>query len=189
MSKLSASHSGSLLPLDLWSRLDQATAQLPARWAGWLSTREMLTDRISREAGERSTVHLLEEHIGFLSAEQQALLAAPADSSFLRRIEVRAGGRPWLYAETLIPDHVLEAHPWLAELSDRALPEVLAWRDDVAHGPIEVATLLAAHPLAARALERVGRRDEAVWARRSWVAIGGLRLLIQEAFLPEPKRR
>ena len=189
MSKLAGAPVASLFPLDLWARLDRAAPLLPARWAPWLAATGLLQDRISQEASEPASVRLLEERIGFLSAEQQELLQSPTDSCFHRRIELCAAGRAWVYAESLIPDHTLEAHPWLAELGERGLGETLSWRQDIERGPFEVTTLPTSHPLAARALERMNGKPDAVWARRAWVAISGARILVQELFLPEPRKR
>ena len=189
MSKSASAPVASLFPLELWARLDRAAALLPSRWAPWLSATGLLQDRITQEAGEPARVHLLEERVGFLSQEQQALLQAPTHSCFHRRIELRAAGRTWVYAETLVPDHTLEAHPWLSELGERGLGDTLSWRLDIERGPFEVANLPASHPLAERALARVSQPPESLWARRAWVAVSGARILVQELFLPEPRKR
>lgn len=189
LNKSSTATIGSLLPLDLWARLDRITARLPSRWAGWLSSEELLTERIAREAGGPARLILLDERIGFLNADQRELLDSPSDSALLRQVELTAQGRAWVYAETLIPDYALEAHPWLAELGVRALPEALSWRNDVSYGAWEVATIPAAHPLAARALERAQGRHDSVWARRHVITIGASRILLHEAFLPDSKSR
>ena len=179
----------SLFPQDVWARLDRAATLLPSRWAPWLSAGGLLQDRIRAETGEPARVHVIEERIGFLTQEQREMLKAQADSCFHRRIELRAAGRAFVYAETLVPDHTLEAHPWLADLGERGLGETLSWRHDVERGPLEVASLPPDHPLAARALDSAGLTSQALWARRAWYAIDGNRILVQEVFLPEPRRR
>jgi len=189
LSKTPPPSAPSLLPLDLWSRLDRASALLPTRWLGWLSAQERLTEKIARESGLSATMRLIEERVGFLTAEQQSLLSAPRDSGLLRRVELCSGDRVWVYAETLIPDHTLEAQPWLAELGSRPIPDALAWRSDVVSGGLEVAALPIAHPLAARALQRVSTAVDTIWARRACIAVSGSPFLIHEAFLPEPRRR
>ena len=117
-------------------------------------------------------------------AKFKALLEAPAASCFARRVELNSAGRTWVYAETLIPDHTLEAHPWLAELGDSSLGATLAACKDLVRGPFEFAPLPESHPLAGQALARSATRGDVVWARRSWFALAGRRLLVQEAFLP-----
>jgi chorismate-pyruvate lyase len=154
-----------------------------------LSANGLLQDRISAEAGEPARVHVVEERVGFLTEEQREVLQAKAESCFLRRVELRAAGRSWVYAETLVPDHTLEIHAWLADLGERGLGETLSWRHDVERGPLEVAALPSDHPLAARAMQSAGLTAETLWARRAWHAIAGHRILVQEVFLPEPRRR
>ena len=161
----------SLFPQDVWARLDRASTLIPSRWAPWLAAAGLLQDRIGAEAGEPARVHVVEERVGFLTEEQRELLKAPADSCFQRRIELRAAGRVWVYAETLVPDHTLEAHPWLADLGERGLGETLSWRHDVERGPLEVASLPSDHLLAARALQSAGVSADALWARRAWYSI------------------
>ena len=173
-----------MLPLDLWVRSDDLAARLPAALAGWLGEPGLLTDRIHGASGAPVTVRVVEERIAFLNGEQQSLLEAPASSCFARRVELNSSGRTWVYAETLIPDHTLEAHPWLAELGDSSLGSTLAACKDLARGPFEFAPLPESHPLAVQALARSNARADVVWARRSWFALAGRRLLVQEVFLP-----
>jgi len=186
--KRSANSAASLLPLDLWMRGRDLEGHLPARLADWLNEPGLLTDRIHARSGAPVAVRVVEEHLAFLSHEQKALLEASADNCFARRIELVSAGRPWVYAETLIPDHTLELHPWLAELGDSSLGATLAECRDVSRGPFEFAPLPASHPLAAQALARLNESAEVIWARRSWFALHGRRLLVQELFLPEVSR-
>ena len=106
----------------------------------------------------------------------------------MRRVELVGAGRPWVFAESLVPDHTLELHPWLAELGDSSLGATLSAIPGVSRGPFEFAPLPAAHPLAASALGRLAQAPDVVWARRSWFALRGRRLLVQEVFLTEADR-
>ena len=172
------------LPFEMWFPARGADNQLPPRLYGWLTEPGLLTERIERRTGVPVHVHVLDERVGFLSADQQALLGARLDSCLVRRIALVSGGTPYVYAETLVPDHTLELNPWLAELGNRSLGTALAEYGDVIRGPLELAALPASHPLATRALDLADASTDTLWARRSWFAIGGMRLLVQEAFLP-----
>ena len=176
------------LPLDLWVRGDDLATRLPAPLASWLGEPGLLTERIQAESRSPVAVHVVEERLAFLNGEQQAILEAPAASCFARRVELNSAGRTWVYAETLIPDHTLEAHPWLAELGDSSLGSTLAACADLSRGSFEFAPLPATHPLAVQALSRAAMDAAVVWARRSWFALGGRRLLVQEVFMPETTR-
>jgi chorismate--pyruvate lyase len=177
-----------MLPLDLWVRGDDLAARLPATLSGWLCEPGLLTDRIREASGAPVAVRVVEERVAFLNGEQQAILEAPATSCFARRVELNSAGRTWVYAETMIPDHTLEAHPWLAELGDSSLGATLAACTDLTRGSFEFAPLPESHPLAVQALACTPARAGVVWARRSWFALAGRRLLVQEVFLPETTR-
>jgi chorismate--pyruvate lyase len=183
-----ASTAAPLLPLDLWLSGPELLRGVPAALAAWLTDSGLLTERIRAASGAAPGVRVIEERLGFLTAEQQALLEAPAASCFVRQVELVGDGRPWVFAESLIPDHTLELHPWLAELGDSALDATLAGIAGVSRGPFEFAPLPAAHPLAASALARRADAPGVVWARRSWFALRGRRLLVQEVFLAEAGR-
>jgi chorismate--pyruvate lyase len=173
-----------LLPMDLWAPGAVLLRTAPDSVRPWLTEEGLLTDRIAAAAGAPATLRLLDERLGFLSREQQDLLAAPAAGCFLREVVLCAHGAPWVFAQTLVPDHTLESHPWLAELGEASLGTTLAAVRDLVRGPFEFAPLPAAHPLGRRALELAGEAADSVWARRSWFALHGRRLLVQEVFLP-----
>lgn len=180
-----ASATAPLLPLDLWMPGTELVRGLPAPLATWLTEPGLLGERIRAATGAPSGIRVVGERLGFLSGEQQALLESPAASCFMRQVELLGRGRPWVFAETLIPDHTLEHQPWLAELGPSSLGATLAAVAGVTRGPFEFAPLPASHPLAASALERGASKAAVLWARRSWFALYGRRLLVQEVFLPE----
>ena len=180
-----APHRAQLLPLDLWTRDSALLRRAQPGVAGWLVDPGLLTDRIRVESGAPHGLSIVDERVGFLSAEQRALLEAPVASCFVREVELLAGRHPWVFAQTLVPDHTLELHPWLAELGRTALGEMLGGVAGLERGPFEFATLPPQHPLAARALRARSGAPDVLWARRSWFALGGRRLLVQEVLLPE----
>jgi len=175
----------SMLPLELWMPGVELLRDVPDGLASWLTESGTLTARIRAAASDgRCRLRVLEQRIGFLSREQQAALDTQVASCFVREIELIGGEEPWVFAQTLVPDATLELHPWLAELGDSPLGETLAGVAGLERGPFEFATLPATHPLAARALEYADEEPDFLWARRSWFAIRGRRLLVQEVFLP-----
>lgn len=175
----------SMLPLELWMPGVELLRDVPPGLASWLTESGTLTARIRAASRDgRCRLRVLEQRIGFLSREQQAALDTQVASCFVREIELIGGEEPWVFAQTLVPDATLELHPWLAELGDSPLGETLAEVGGLERGPFEFATLPATHPLAARALEYADEEPDFLWARRSWFAIRGKRLLVQEVFLP-----
>ena len=185
MKNPAAPHRAPLLPLDLWTRDSALLRSVPLELAGWLVDPGLLTDRIRVQSGAPHGLSIVDERLGFLGAEQRTLLEAPVASCFVREVELLAGRHPWIFAQTLVPDRTLELHPWLAELGRTPLGEMLGGVAGLERGPFEFATLPPQHPLAARALRTRPGAPDVLWARRSWFALGGRRLLVQEVFLPE----
>ncbi len=174
----------SLLPLDLWIADAALLRGVPSDVHGWLFESGLLTARVTALAGIPCTLRVIDQRLDFLTGEQQAVLQVPPGTCFVREIELCAGPRPWVYAQTIVPDATLELHPWLAELGETSLGETLASLQDVVRGPLEFATLPAMHPLAEAALRNVPDEPDFLWARRWWVAVRGRRLLVHEVFLP-----
>ncbi|MBS0396742.1 MAG: chorismate lyase, partial [Proteobacteria bacterium] len=75
-----------LLPLDLWLPGREILRGVPPGLAAWLTDAGLLTERIRAASGQVAAVRVVEERLGFLSAEQRALLEAPADSCFVRQV-------------------------------------------------------------------------------------------------------
>ena len=169
------------LALDLW------TAQPPAvdaRLGEWLAEPGLLSARIRAAAGELR-LKVIRQELGTPGAEQRELLRTAADTVYSREVQLCALGRPWVYARTLIPDATLRSCPWLAELGDSPLDEMLQALSGVTRTPFEYAELSPAHELAARAQHDVADAARlTVPARRCLVAIRGRGMLVQEVFLP-----
>ena len=185
VTKYSASSASSLLPLDLWVGGADLLRGVPADLVSWLTEPGLMTDRIEAASGASAGLKVVDERLGFLSRDEQALLLAPLNSCFVREVELSALGQPWIFACSLIPDHTLEKHAWLAELGTSALGATLKEFPGLERGPFEFAPLPASHPLAMRAVARLATRPDVVWARRAWYGLRHCRLLIQEVFLPE----
>lgn len=175
----------SLLPLDLWIPAVTLLRGVPDEVEEWLTETRPLSLRVGADAGRPCTVRVLEQRLEFLNVEQQALLQVPGGTCFVREVELRAGANPWVYAQTLVPDPTLELHPWLAELGDTPLDQALQPLTSVVRGPFEYATLPATHPLAVAALRDATEEPDFLWARRRWIAIRELRILVHEVFLPD----
>ena len=113
------------------------------------------------------------------------MLQASGNAAFVREIELTCDGRPWVFAQTLIPQATLARQRWLSSLGGAALGERLAAVPGLERGPLEFTRLVAGDRLYQRALRERPDPPATLWARRSWFAIAGDRLLVQEVFLPE----
>jgi chorismate-pyruvate lyase len=94
------------------------------------------------------------------------------------------GDKVWVFAQTIIPDSTLSAHPWLAELGDSALGETLSDLSGVERSSYEYAWLSVQNAVTARALRDAEVKPAGLWARRSRLSLRSAPLLIQELFLP-----
>jgi len=151
----------------------------------WLREPGLLTERLRACCDGLPGLAVIAEIEAPLASGDAALLKASGNAAFIREIELTCDGRPWVFAQTVIPQATLARQRWLSSLGRDALGERLAAFPALERGPLEFARLVAGDRLYHRALRE--RRDPppALWARRSWVAIDGDRLLVQEVFLPE----
>ncbi|MGH8129583.1 MAG: chorismate--pyruvate lyase family protein [Steroidobacteraceae bacterium] len=151
----------------------------------WLREPGLLTDRLRACCDGLPGLAVIAEIEAPLASHEAEILQAPGSAVFVREIELTCDGRPWVFAQTLIPQSTLARQRWLSSLGREALGERLAALPALERGPLEFARLVAGDRLYHRALRE--RRDPppALWARRSWFAIDGDRLLVQEVFLPE----
>lgn len=168
-----------------WSERLADFSPPPGPAAAWLVEPGLLTDRLRACCDGQPGLVIVAQREAPLAAADAALLAASGNAAFVREIELTCDGRPWVFAQTLIPLATLARHAWLAALGTNALGERLAALPGLERGPLEFTRLTAGDTLYHRALRE--RRDPpaSLWARRSWFAIEGDRLLVQEVFLPE----
>ncbi|MBM4218042.1 MAG: chorismate lyase [Gammaproteobacteria bacterium] len=173
-------------PVPSWTgRLDDWLPAAPAAAAAWLSEPGLLTERLRTCCRGETALVVVSEAEAPLAAEDVALLRAAGSAAFVREIELTCDGRPWVFAQTLIPQATLARQRWLTTLGRAALGERLAAVPGIERGPLEYARLAAGGRLYRRALRERPDPPAALWARRSWYAIEGHRLLVQEVFLPE----
>jgi chorismate--pyruvate lyase len=165
--------------------LDEFLPAAPPAAAAWLAEPGLLTERLRACCDGEPGLTVIAETEATLAAQDAAVLRASGSAAFVREIELTCDGRPWVFAQTLIPQGTLARQRWLASLGRDALGERLAAVPGLERGPLEYARLAPGDGLYQRALR--GRHDapDSLWARRSWFAIDGDRLLVQEVFLPE----
>ena len=166
---------------------DFSPPALPAA-ASWLAEPGLLTDRLRACCSGKRGLTVVSEREAPLATAESALLLAPGNAAFVREIELTCDGRPWIFAQSLIPLATLARHGWLSTLGDAALGERLAAVPDIKRGPLEFTRLTPGAALFHRALRQSADPPAELWARRSWFAIDGNRLLVQEVFLPEALR-
>jgi chorismate lyase len=167
------------------ARLEDLLPAADSAAADWLRESGLLTERLRACCEGMPGLSLLSQEEAPLAATEAELLRAAGNAAVVREIELTCDGRPWVFAQTLIPKATLARQPWLASLGSDALGERLASIPSLERGPLEFARLVAGDGLYHRALRGRGDPPDSLWARRSWFAIDGDRLLVQEVFLPE----
>ncbi len=155
-----------------------------ARLRPWLIGNGLLTTRLKAACGERFELRQTDQWTGLLADEHKRYLPSGDGAGLFREVEMRCNGHIWVFAQTIMPDGTLSAHPWLAELGDSALGETLSDLSGVQRSAYEFAWLPAAATLASRALRAAHPQPRGLWARRSRICLRGAPLLVQELFLP-----
>lgn len=159
----------------------------PAALASLLTERGSLTDRLRASSQGDFSVRVLGQRTCDLGELPDHLLDGWSGPGLVREVYLVSCGRPVVYARTLVPEATLRAHPWLADLGERALGQRLFARDDVCREPFEFARLRAEDGLAVRAVENLAQESgirAPLWARRSRFLIDGLPVSVNEVFFP-----
>jgi len=163
-------------------RLGQLTMDAGVR--SWLIGKGLLTQRLKAVCGEHFQLRLVDQWTGLLNAAHQAALRSADKAGLFRDVEMSRGDTVWVFAQTIVPDSTLCAHPWLAELGDSALGETLSGMSGIERSSYEYARLPVTDPVTARALRDAEVKPTGLWARRSRLSLRGAPLLVHELFLP-----
>ena len=150
----------------------------------WLIGKGLLTQRLKVLCGARFSLRLVEQRTDLLDEAHKRGLGVRDGAGLFREVEMFCDERVWVFAETIMPDSTLSAHPWLAELGDSALGETLSDLSGLQRSSYEYAWLPGADALCARALRATDVKPPGAWARRSKLSLRGAPVLVQELFLP-----
>jgi chorismate lyase len=154
------------------------------RMRSWLIGKSLITERMRDACAERFGLQLVDQWTGLLPATLKNWLRVSDAAGLYRDEELCCGEQVWVFAQSIIPDSTLCVHPWLAELGDSSLSEILSALSGVERSSYEYAWLPADEPLSARALRGTDLAPPGLWARRARIHLRGSPLLAQEAFLP-----
>jgi chorismate-pyruvate lyase len=163
-------------------RLGQLTMDAQVR--PWLIGKGLISLRMKAVCGERFALKVVDQWTGLLSAAHKSALRSTDNAGLFRDVEMSHGGAVWVFAQTIMPDSTLCAHPWLAELGDSALGETLNDLSGLERSSYEYAWLPVEEAVTARALRDAEIKPAGLWARRSRVSLRGDPLLMQELILP-----
>lgn len=151
----------------------------------WLSYAGSLTEKLRAATGAAFHVQVLHEGTVPLPADDAQLLhTLPGTAAHLREVYL-CGAAPCVYARTLA---AAGAAHWLDRLNMQPLGDRVFADPGTQRLPIQVACLEPGHFLYHTALKRLKRDPTVLWARRSVLVAGDVRLLIYECFLDEDVR-
>jgi chorismate--pyruvate lyase len=171
------------LPAERLGQLD-----VDGRMRPWLIGNGLITQRMQDACGPRFASNLVEQSTGLLDEAQRTYLRVTDTAALFRDVELSCADQVWVFAQTVVPDSTLCVHPWLAELGDDPLGEMLSELSAVERSSYEYAWVPSHDPLCRRALRGAQVAPPGLWARRSRILLRGLPLLAQEAFLPATGR-
>jgi len=150
----------------------------------WLIGKGLLSARMRAACGEKYAAHLVDHGPAFW-----APITRPASRSRFGRAvprrELACGGQVWVFAQTVVPDSTLCVHPWLGELGDSAVGEILSDLSGIERSSYEYG--VGSRP---RIRSPPGRcaiptsRPRACGRGDRGFRLRGLPMLSQEAFLP-----
>jgi chorismate lyase len=171
-----------------WLSFERVEPLAPDALRSWLAEPGLLTARIRTLCGEQMRFRRLGPlRRAELSPDAASRLAVPDTHCLLREIEFRCGDERIVYAQTVLPDSTVTAHPWLRDLGDSPIGETLRQAGaSVERQPLEYAELAPTNPLAVAAAcgEPADALPPRLWARRAVYRLGAEPILVQEVFLP-----
>lgn len=160
-------------------------SRLPAGLYPLLVETGSLTERLRADCSDTFAVRVLQQSRCRPIEYPEHLLDPAGNQALLREVYLLCDGRPVVFAQTLVPEATLAAHPWLAELDDKPLGQALFVRGDVDRTPFEFAELSTRHDLAASAVAALDYEQidvRRLWARRSQFMVAGFPVSVNEVF-------
>lgn len=169
------------------TRRRQSSADVPTALRPWLWQEDSLTHRLRDECGSPFTLQLIRQRWERpLPDEVRALRLRAGQAALVRQVRLLCGGRPVVFARSVIPVHTLKGAPRrLAHLGTRPLADILFADQGVRRGEMEFALLTPRTALFGLAKRALGSERAGFWARRSLFHIARKRLLVSEVFLPD----
>ncbi|MFT4925384.1 MAG: chorismate--pyruvate lyase [Phenylobacterium sp.] len=172
--------------------VEASTAKSAPKGAGlwqWLFEQGSLTQKLKQHCSAFS-VKILSKQQRNLSAKElirfgyNSVDAKPVIVQ-VREVLLYCDGKPWVYAQTLMPLEVMPPSVVkLTTLGEKPLGEVIFNEPGVTRSEIEVAEFSPQSEVAKLAAEVDKVSERSLWGRRSMFTLDGYSLLVAEVFLP-----
>ena len=149
----------------------------------WLQDPGSLTAALQRHSGDQFAVQVLAQYWGRAEfSEVQALGIKPRDQVLIREVILTGGGRPWVWARSILPRRSLTGPlRKLSKLSNQPLGGWLFKQPNLRRDPLEISRFAVGDPRLPEALQA----DRELWGRRSVFYVHDKPILVGEVFLPE----
>ena len=106
--------------------------QVEPRMCSWLIGKGLISQRMKEACGERFRVAAGRAVERPSVARAQDRLKIADSAALFRDVELCCADQTWVFVQSVIPDHTLCVHPWLAELErllvERALVDAVRRR-------------------------------------------------------------
>jgi chorismate--pyruvate lyase len=171
----------------VWISLDKCRSiGIPEHFYQWLKDSGSLTDRIIDACRTDFRVRLLRQKwSGAKPSEAQLLNMRTAEVALIREVELLCGGKPWVFARTIIPaSSVSGGARRLTKLKEKPLGAVLFSNPATSRKIVQVAHISPRYPLYKCATANLGNKPKELWGRRTLFLFSKQPLLVNEIFLP-----
>ncbi|MBS1187279.1 MAG: chorismate--pyruvate lyase [Burkholderiaceae bacterium] len=160
-------------------------ATCPQALRGWLTLETSLTARLRRH-GSPFRVQRLKQRREPCLADEAAIISQPRGMARVREVLLHCGGKPVVFAHTVVPLASMADWPTFGALGERSLGELLFGDPQVARGRLQFARLDGRHPIVRRlcAALPAERIESRLHARRCLFRRKNGLMLVTEVFLP-----
>ncbi len=163
-----------------------ARTRIPEHYLPWLLDTASLTQRLIDACSSEFCVHVLNQDWDRPRPDEARALGMRAQGrALVRQVQLLCGGRPWVYARTILPRTTLTgSERRLAHLKSRSLGAVLFADSTMQRGRTEIVRLRSVDSLYALATHGLDSPPAEIWGRRTVFRLHGKPLLVSEFFLP-----
>jgi chorismate--pyruvate lyase len=153
----------------------------------WLFEQGSLTQRLKRHS-DHFRVEILGKHERLFTELELQQFDCPQQQIQVREVLLHCDGKPWVYAQTLMPLEVIpESVQKLITLGEKPLGEIIFNEPGVVRSAIEVAEFGVDTQVAKLAAKLGQAVTNNLWGRRSIFTVDGYSLLVAEVYIHSSK--
>lgn len=150
----------------------------------WMMYRGSLTNQLTKQSGQQCQVRVLKQAWELPHKDERLFLNLAEDEKVFVREVVLHGDNDWIYARSIFPKVVMQAHEEFLKIENRSLGEFLFKSKAIKRGVMEFSAVEKGHYLYTQAKERSLEETKMFWARRSHFLVDQANIIVCEVFLP-----